>query len=60
MSGSLWESQEVDQQLSRVLGERAVDNGVERHAWAFLHGEIPDIVHPFSGLDDSVDEGCMI
>jgi len=41
-------------------GGHVVDNGVETHAWALLHEEISDAVHPVPGLDDYVEEGGMV
>jgi hypothetical protein len=41
-------------------GRHAVDDGVERHARAFIHIEIPGAVHPFPGDDGSVGERGVV
>ena len=33
-----------------------IDDGVERHAWAFVHEEVPDAPHPVPGLGGDVGE----
>lgn len=38
----------------------AIDNGTERHTWAFLHEEISDAFLPVSGIDDDIDEGDVV
>jgi len=38
-------------------GGHAVNNGIERHVWAFLHEKKTDAVHLLPGLDNSVGEG---
>ena len=39
-------------------GGRAIDNDVERYAWAFHHVGILDAVHPLPGVNDSVRKGA--
>ena len=38
-------------------GGYAIDNGVERYAWAFRHVEMLDVVHPFPGANDGAQCG---
>ena len=45
--------------VAEFCGGHAVNSGIERHVWAFLHEKkkTPDAVHLLPGLDNNVGEG---